>query len=319
MQRNDALILHFQKVAELHVSKKFYRDTIAELFTWMIEADGVSNDVTSKTLAVSGKGKTEIVTRQEGIISGLEEIEELLSKNTNLVFKSKIKDGDQVSRDTIIAEVNGENTEILAYERTILNILGRMSGVSTETNLLISSIKHIKGAPFISSLRKTPLMMIDKKAVAIGGGLTHRLSLSDEILIKDNHLGMLQKELGFKTSEKAAEEAVSRCMQSKCDYFEIEVDTLSQANAILHVFVNENAKQKKPKMMTILLDNFKPADATKFVVSLKKLPVYDSVLIEASGEINKTNLADWATTGVDVVSLGAITHSPKVFNLSMQY
>ena len=72
-------------------------------------------------------------------------------------------------------------------------------------------------------------------------------------------------------------------------------------------------------MMAILLDNFKPIDAKKFIASLKKLPVYDLVLIEASGEINKTNLSSWATTGVDLVSIGAMTHSPKVFNFSMQY
>jgi len=162
-------------------------------------------------------------------------------------------------------------------------------------------------------------MFIDKKAVAVGGGLTHRLSLSDEILIKDNHLGMLQQELGLKTTEQAAEYAVKKCMNSSKDYFEIEVDTFAQANAILHTFVKENAKLKKQKMMTILLDNFKPADAKQFVNSLKKLPVYNSILIEASGEINAKNLSEWATTGVDVVSLGAITHSPKVFNFSMQY
>jgi nicotinate-nucleotide pyrophosphorylase (carboxylating) len=319
MKRDKAILLHYQKAPELSVSKKFYRDHITELFEWMIKADAVSDDVTSKTLKLKGKGKTEIVTRQVGIIAGLEELKELLAKNTKLVFKAKVSDGTRVGKDQVVGEVLGDNTEILAYERTIVNILGRMSGVATETDVLVSLIKKAKNTPFIAAIRKTPLMMIDKKAVAVGGGLTHRLNLSDEILIKDNHLGMLQKESGLESSEKTAEEAVKRCMQSKKDYFEIEVDTLAQANAILHTFVKENDKLKKKKMMTILLDNFKPVEATKFVTSLKKLPVYDSVLIEASGEINAKNLSEWATTGVDVVSLGSLTHSPKVFNFSMQY
>lgn len=319
MTRDKAVLLHFQKAAELTVTKKFYQDHITQLFHWMIEADAVKDDITSHTLTITGKGKTEIFTRQEGIIAGLEELQELLSKNTSLVFKPEVSDGTRVAKDTIVAQVTGENSEILAYERTILNILGRMSGVATETDNLVSLIKDIPDAPQIASLRKTPLMMIDKKAVAVAGGHTHRLNLADEILIKDNHLGMLQRELRLQTTEQAAEVAVTKCMQSARDYFEIEVDTLSQANAILHAFVKENADLQKKKMMAILLDNFKPAEAKMFVSSLKKLPVYDFVLIEASGEITKANLGEWATTGVDVVSIGAMTHSPKVFNFSMQY
>ena len=316
MKRSDNVLLHFQKAAQLSVSKKLYRAHITELFLWMIKADAVDNDITSKTLAISGKGKTQIVARQVGIIAGLEELEELIKRHTHLVFNPKVTDGDYVGNSKIVAEVTGENTEILAYERTILNILGRMSGIATETDKLVSSIKNISGRPFVAAIRKTPLMMLDKKAVAVGGGLTHRLSLSDEILIKDNHLGMLQKELGLKTSEKAAEEAVKRCMISDKNYFEIEVDTRLQANAVVQMFEKHNTKGK---MMTILLDNFKPLEAEMFVSSLKKLSVYDSILIEASGEINTKNLSKWATTGVDVVSMGAITHSPKVFNFSMQY
>jgi nicotinate-nucleotide pyrophosphorylase (carboxylating) len=319
MKRSDAVLLHFQKAAELTVSKKIYRDHITELFHWMITADAVFNDITSNTLKLKRKGKTQILTRQSGVIAGIEELKELLSKNTSLIFSPKVFDGTMVTKDAVVAEVSGENIEILAYERTILNILGRMSGVATETDKVVSLIKDIAKAPFIASLRKTPLMFIDKKAVAVGGGLTHRLNLSDEILIKDNHLGMLQQELHLKTSEQTAEEAVIRCMRSSVNYFEIEVDTLAQANAVLHTFVRENEKLKQRKMLTILLDNFTPESAKKFIDSLRKLPVYSSVLIEASGEINQANLTDWATTGVDVVSMGALTHSPKVFNFSMQY
>jgi len=319
MSRRDTIQLHFQKAGELTVSKKFYRDHITELFFWMVKADAVANDITSNTLKLSGNGKTQIITRQEGVIAGLEELTELLTKHTKLVFTPKISDGTHVKKDEIVAEVTGANTEILAYERTILNILGRMSGVATATDSLVGSIKHISDAPSIATLRKTPFMFLDKKAVAMGGGLTHRLSLADEILVKDNHLGMLQKELGLEATEKAAKEAVKRCINSSKDYFEIEVDTMSQAKAVIDTFKKENDKQKQPKIMSILLDNFQPEDAKKFVEELRKSAVYNSILVEASGEINATNLSNWATTGVDVVSIGALTHSPKVFNFSMSY
>jgi len=319
MNRADAVALHFQKAAELTVAKNNYQEHVTELFLWMVKADAVTDDITSKTLSLMGKSTTQIVSKQGGMIAGIEELAELLTKHTKLTFSSLINDGERVAKETLIAEVIGENTEILAYERTILNILGRMSGIATATAELVAFIHDVPNTPAVAAIRKTPMMMLDKKAVAVGGGVTHRLNLSDSILIKDNHLGMLQKELGLATSEQAAVEAVKRCMQSAENYFEIEVDTLPQANAILHAFVSENAKQKQPKIMTILLDNFQLEDAEKFVLSLKKLPVYESILIEASGEIAADNIVAWAKTGVDVVSLGAITHSAKVFNFSMRY
>lgn len=319
MKRENTILLHFQKSGNLTISNSHYRDHIIKLFLWLTKADDVTNDVTIKTLAVTGNGKARIIGKQDGVIAGLEEVNFLLDKFTKLAFIPKVSDGEHVTQDTIIAEVSGENKEILAYERTILNILGRMSGIATETDLIISSIAGISGAPFISSLRKTPLMYFDKKAVSVGGGLTHRLNLSDSILIKDNHIAMVQKKHRLKSPEEAIDIAVKSCMDSSNFYFEIEVDTLSQANALLHTFVRENAKQKSPKVMAIMLDNFIPTDATKFVDSLKKLPVYDSILIEGSGEITRINLSTWAKTGVDVISMGALTHSPKVFNFSMSY
>src|SRR5882724_4807247 len=115
MKRDKAILLHYQKAGELKVSKTFYRGHITKLFEWMIQADAVTHDITSKTLVITGKGKTEIVTRQVGIIAGLEELKELLVKNTHLRFKALVTDGSSVAKDTIVAQVSGENSEILAY------------------------------------------------------------------------------------------------------------------------------------------------------------------------------------------------------------
>lgn len=319
MRRDNTILLHFQKSGVLTVSHKQYREHLEKHFSWLVNADDVTNDVTTKTLAISGEGQARIISKQEGIIAGLEEVKFLLGKFTTLTFVPQVLDGQVVTSDVVIAEVSGVNSDILAYERTILNILGRMSGIATQTREIILLKVGIPGSPFISSLRKTPLMFLDKKAVAVGGGLTHRLNLSDSILVKDNHLAMLEKKMHLASSEEAFWTAVKLCMGGENTYFEIEVDSLAQANAVLHAFVQENAKQNSKKTMAILLDNFKPQDAKKFVDSLKKLPVYEHVLIEASGEITKNNLSSWAVTGVDVVSMGALTHSSKVFNFSMAY
>jgi len=319
MTRQEMILSHFQKAQELVVTNTIYKDHITKLFAWMAQADRVDQDITSLVLSLKGEGKARIISKQQGIAAGIEELVFLLKNNTSLTFSPLVTDGAVLAKEDIVAEVSGKNTEILAYERTILNILGRMSGIATEANSLITSISNIPNAPAIAAIRKTPLMMLDKKAVAVGGGLTHRLHLADSILIKDNHLLLLQRDLHLKSEELGAEEAVRRSMQSQQQYFEIEVDTLLQANAVLHTFVRENAKQKKPKMMAILLDNFTSVEAKNFVDSLRKLLLYASVLIEASGEITRDNVSEWATTGVDVVSLGALTHSAKVFNFSMSY
>lgn len=126
MSRADAVALHFQKAAELTVAKKNYQEHLTELFLWMVKADAVTDDITSKTLSLMGKSTTRIVSKQGGMIAGIEELAELLTKHTKLTFSSLINDGERVAKETLIAEVIGENTEILAYERTILNILGRM-------------------------------------------------------------------------------------------------------------------------------------------------------------------------------------------------
>src|SRR5258708_6921221 len=150
MKRSDAIELYFQKADELTVSKKIYRDHSTELFLWMVKADAVKDDVTSKALSLTGKGKTHIISKQKGVVAGIEELTQLLSKHTSLNFSPLVSDGAHVKEEDVIAEISGENTELLAYERTILNILGRMSGIATKTDSLISSINTIPNTPYIA-------------------------------------------------------------------------------------------------------------------------------------------------------------------------
>src|SRR5882672_2397531 len=114
MTRREAIFFHFQKASELTVARATYREHITELFEWMLRADRVDDDITSLTLSLAGKGKAQIISKQEGVIAGIEELTFLLKKKTALSFVPLVSDGARVSKNTIVAEVSGDNTEILA-------------------------------------------------------------------------------------------------------------------------------------------------------------------------------------------------------------
>lgn len=312
MDRKQFVNRYFQKKDQLLVAQAAYASELNELFFWMARADAVKNDITSKHLSLNKTGNAQIKAKQDGILCGLEEVLYLLKKNTKLLANAKIKDGFKIKKGEVFLELTGTNYDLLSFERIILNILGRMSGIATYTNLFLQKIAKVKNIPLLVPTRKTSWMLLDKKAVVVGGGGTHRLSLSDFVLIKDNHLLALQKELNI-DFEEALQEAVKRVLEHE-EFFEIEVVSISQAKIVLSAF--ENFAQKR-HTMAILLDNFLPQEATQFALFLQKNALYGRVLVEASGEITKDNLSLWAETGVDILSAGRLTHSASNFNLSM--
>src|SRR3989339_1146454 len=185
---------YFDKSHLLTVKNKVYSQTCLELFDFQIKNDLVENDVTSKI--ISGKykdSKASIIAKQSGIVAGIEEVIYVINKKTNLTVKQIIKDGTEIKNKDLLMELTGNPLEILKFERTILNIFQRMSGIATLTNSLIT--KNNLKTP-LAATRKTLWGLLDKKAVSIGGGLTHRISLSDEILIKDNHIDLFSVKYG---------------------------------------------------------------------------------------------------------------------------
>ena len=177
-------------------------------------------------------------------------------------------------------------------------MLQRMCGIATETATIIEKIEHDK--PQIAATRKTLWGLLDKKAVAVGGGLTHRLNLSDGILVKDNHLLAL-----------SAKEIIQKVLQTnQTTLIEIEVETEDH----LRELVEEFSKKDSPHALAILLDNFTPHEVKKV---LERIPSHPRIMYEASGGITPENIGDWTQTGVDVLSLGALTHSSKAANLSL--
>jgi len=347
MSKYSLIQKYFQKANQLTISNKKYCDVITSLFKWMTANDKVKADITSGLLTLRANNTARIVSHQQAVIAGVEEISFLASTFTNLSFKPLVKDGEKVKNGQTIAAISGKSYEILAYERTILNILQRMSGIATETNFLSKSLKTTPGVcrrrittpgvnkpefphPFIAATRKTPWMTVDKKAVAVAGGLTHRLDLADGILIKDNHLAALKKYYHLKTNEQAIKKAleiitparwpVSRDswqVEESKPLIEIEVESESQADLVIKTF------QQLPTLnhshyLAILLDNFSPSQAKSLLNNLRNLYDLSGIIFEASGGINERNILEFAQTGVDIISLGSLTHSTKATNFSLE-
>jgi nicotinate-nucleotide pyrophosphorylase (carboxylating) len=276
-----------------------------------VEEDvGRTGDITvCAVLRENSSRKAKIIAKEPGIIAGIEEATWFYDQY-GIAVEPLRRDGDGVDEGGVILELQGGEFELLKTERTGLNLLQRMSGIATLTNDLVK-----KNAPLlVAATRKTHWGGLDNKAVSVGGGGTHRLGLWESILIKENHLASLADEGDF----DVIEEALNRAWQHKdrSVFIEIEVETIEDAIKAAGHFTILIEKTNEVKPCVVMLDNFSPTDAGKAVELLKQKKTHSQVLIEASGGITPENIHAYRDAGVDVVSMGFITHSPKVLDLS---
>jgi nicotinate-nucleotide pyrophosphorylase (carboxylating) len=212
-----------------------------------------------------------------------------------------IKDGDSVEANTDVIKVHGKARSILKAERTSLNILGRMSGVATETNKLVKEAKKVNQNIRVAATRKTlpGFRIFDKKAVKAGGGDTHRLRLDDAVLIKDNHLKI--------TGSIASTIKLARKKVSFIKKIEVEASTAEEALEAAEAGAD-----------IVLLDNMMPKEVSKVITILSERQLRKRVFLEASGGIRAENIKAYSKTGVDAVSLGTITHSAKNIDFGLE-
>ena len=270
-----------------------------EIIQRALDEDIQSGDVTTQAVipdSVLSKGK--FLVKANGIIAGLNVTKYVFEMVDNGIgFKVLIPDGGKVKVGDIVAEVEGKASSILTAERTALNFLQRMSGIATLTNTFVEKIKHTK-AKILDTRKTVPgLRLIDKEAVRLGGGKNHRIGLFDLFLIKDNHIEIA----GSITN------AVNACrnFQQKKNLnlkIEVEAKNLEEVKEALACSVD-----------IIMLDNFK-TEMMKKAVTL----ISGKCLIEASGNINVDNVKEVAETGVDFISVGALTHSVKALDISLE-
>jgi len=261
-----------------------------------ISEDIQGGDITS-VLLPKKKIKAKIISRQEGVLAGVKfagDIFRLKGCNVKIIKK----DGAKLKSNQIILQISGNAGTVLSCERTALNLLSRMSGISTQTNFLVSKIRKINRKTKLYSTRKTApgLRFFDKEAIMIGGGHKHRMSLNDMVMIKDNHLLVTN-----------SMEGIIKNARKRHKHVEVEVE--NQRDAILAA--NSGAT-------IVMLDNFSPVQIKKTITELQKKKLRNKVKLEASGGINSKNISAYAKTGVDIISVGSITNSVKGLDLSLE-
>ncbi len=252
-----------------------------------------SGDITSSLINDNIKKKLKLITNQNGIIGGLEFAKQTFKLiDKKIKFDIKKKEGSAIKKGNVIATIEGNIRNILTGERVALNFLSHISGIATKTNQFV---KKVGKKSKICCTRKTipSLRVIQKYAVKVGGGTNHRFNLSDEYLIKDNHIGVNQNLINI------VKKAIKNKKGKKIT---VEVDNLNQLKQIIGL-----------KFDRILFDNMSPQILRRGIKLSKKL--YET---EASGGVTLKNVKKIAATGVDRISVGAITHSAVAIDLKME-
>jgi nicotinate-nucleotide pyrophosphorylase (carboxylating) len=307
----------FQHGHRLSLSQKEYRTWVSSFLKALLKEDTKKEDVTTNLLFPNLKHRmmAEIVAKQDGIMAGMEEFQFFCTMN-NIKIKPFVQDGTQLPKGKKIAELLGTPPLLLKIERTGLDLIGRMSGIATTTHNLTQRIKKVSQAK-LSATRKTLWGPMDKKAVFLGGGLTHRLGLWQALLIKENHLEALRNSGARDPFAEAIHKIASRKSQKKIAFLEIETESVQEALHVGKLFV-ENLNRLSKVPLAILLDNFTPQKIRETIRRFEQNGWREKILLEASGGITEENLEDYAKTGVDLISLGTLTHSAKNFDFSQR-
>ena len=263
---------------------------------YLTEDIGEEGDITSDSLFTDESAEGKIVVKEDCIVAGLKEAEVIFNK-FNVDVNLKFEDGDSVKKGSIVAIIRGPARSILKVERLILNIIGRMSGIATETRKLVEICKQQNTKATIAATRKTTpgFRKFEKKAVEIGGGESHRFGLFDAVMIKDNHLKLIGSlEEAIKITKKKV----------KSKIIEVEVENEEDAITAARLYVD-----------VIMLDNFDPKSAEAVTHKIKE--INPNILVEISGGITIDNIIDYATFA-DRISLGYITNSIKCIDFSLE-
>ena len=243
--------------------------------------------------------KAEVIAKEDGVVAGIEEAT-FLAEYLGLTVKSKVADGEKIKNKQVLLQISGDAQTILSVERTMLNLLSRMSGIATKTRTLAEKLEKAKVKAKIAATRKSApgLLYFDKKAVVIGGGDPHRLHLDDMVLIKDNHLAIIG----------SVEEAVKKAKAYASFSKKIEVEVTNVKDAL---------KAAKAGADIVMLDNFSPKQAKAAGEALRKAG-FSKLMLEVSGGITCENLLDYAQADVDIISMGELTHSVKALDISLE-
>lgn len=275
------------------IAKDILRDFIKKSYA---EDIGTGDITTMSTIPIGTQISGKFIAKESGIICGLDIAKEVFDyADNNIKYKFNFKDGQLVKKGSTIATISGDAISVLSGERLALNLMQRLSGIATNTNFAVEQVKGYKAK--IADTRKTTpgLRVLEKYAVKTGGGSNHRFNLADGILIKDNHIkaaGSITK--AITSAKKNAPHTLK---------IEVEVESIKQLKEALEAGAD-----------IIMLDNMDNETMTEAVKVTN-----GRAILEASGNMGEKNLKDVAATGVDVISIGALTHSVKALDISLKF
>jgi len=262
-----------------------------------IREDAPWGDVTSETVVPDVTCRAVVRAKNQGVVAGLSEARRLF-EHFGVTVRERSADGRAVAPGTVLLDLDGPARAILLVERTALNIIGRMSGIATRTREAVEAVRAVSPDVRVAATRKTApgLRVLDKKAVILGGGDPHRYTLSDMVLIKDNHLALTPLAEAIR---RAKEESLYRVV-------EVEVETVEDAVTAAGAGAD-----------IVLLDNMTPDTVREAVRALAGRGLRDRLTLEVSGGVGEDTLAGYAATGVDIISMGALTHTVRNFDVSL--
>ena len=279
--------------------------SLRESLVRFLREDIGQGDLTSQYTVDEGlKSSSQIICKSEiAVVAGLEEAK-IIFEICNCDSKALVNDGDIVKRGIRVMKINGKTRAILKAERTALNLIMRMSGIATDTKKFVDIVKTVSKDIKVMGTRKTApgLRYFDKKSIKLGGGHSHRNTLDELILIKDNHLAVTT----------SIQSAISNARLKAGKNMMIECEVSNKKSSVEAI---------KSGADIIMLDNFTPEMAQKTISYLRKSGLREKVLIEISGGVNISNIKDYALALPDMISIGSLTHSSNSidFSMNMEY
>jgi nicotinate-nucleotide pyrophosphorylase (carboxylating) len=273
---------------------------VIEALKRFLDEDIRSGDLTTQlTIPEDTDALATIYAKDKSVLAGIEEVA-AIAEFSGLTYEVLAFEGNWVDPQQPVMRLKGSAWTLLSIERVCLNIVQRMSGIATKVYNMVSTAREVNPNVKIAATRKTTpgFRFFEKRAVVVGGGDPHRYALDDMVLIKNNHITAAG---GVREAVTAAREKVSFSKKVSC-----EARTLQEVQEAIGAGAD-----------IILLDNFKPKDIGGLIEVLKKDGTRDKVILEVSGGVNEENVREYAKTGVDVLSSGALTHSYKSSDFNM--
>lgn len=312
MTREERVRVAFYRGGDLTLENPLYLRAVRTLTDELLREDTEPEDLTVEAMEIDARPCTaEIRAKEAGVIAGVNEAVWIYERGHQSATPI-IHDGGVVAPGDVILRVTGNARNLLTLERTVVNLMQRMSGIATATKTFSDAARQASTTAHVVGTRKTAWGLLDKRAIHCGGGGTHRLNLGDAILIKTNHLRLASN------GTVATLEIVLRHIwerRQSATFFEVEVISTEEALAAARILGELQAAHGACPCM-LMLDNFSADEAARAVQALRDTGLHDAVLVEASGNVDEASIAAYAAAGVDAISIGALTHSVHALDLS---